>query len=834
MATDWHPDLLPQNQPALESVGGAQVDRALQNTSGNIQSYSDNIAHHSDAAGRDDQLQQLVYKYPHPPAAPAHPAYAPSSFQQQRAQVKKLRRMNSVGPHSGGARRARSYLKSQKYLEYRARPRRDTGKDGEPVWSDELEDAFQQGKNNSLPGLKYRGVYTNNVLALEANPPMGRRKWSERGKSYGRNELIAEYIYKVTGKRRTRKQVSSHLQVLDTFLKGDPDCKFFQWLQRVSIGLNQEELIKEPIGERLVREQSSDRAGGTPQPPGPRWRSPVPSSYRPQPYHDPLRAVQTYPGELRPPTHFTLGSNVHEPTNSNTVHGLNFDMWVSTPEHANQRDKAFHMYTRLQGEQHRPGAPPMPLESLLGWRTAFPHLASLTSGIDGPLDCDIILLEVNLELMDDFPPSGSRLGIVLDLDFGHPAAGDVSMVGQMENWVCSTYLYENGKSILESHHHISKSSSTKVKSVFESSWWAQRFIHLTQDKREDEHAGLHHAADERTRQYFRSLTAVQELRATPANSQRMSNQFHPNGIDESKRMAILVWKFRQTRPNEVGTTTWKKLLPPPDRGVTNSPRTAAGIDLPPLSLDAIAMHRPAPSNVYQPPAPQPHELLHGNSLPQPHWQIYQQPQENVGNMFNSTNSFDFLSSISRPEDGLGDRPAVTSVLDPFPSLQQPETSQPTGLSSSHDAPVMLNAPDYSLPQSHLTGYGMGHDNHYIHSQHPGVSNVHESSKFLNSILGNGSQPIDDMGHNHASWGPPSTSIAGDVGTNNYTHLQFQPSEPEVPVSRESSHHTSGLEGLVPPDWLEKMVGGVPSDPGMHGAGPDHASSSYNESIVEAV
>lgn len=128
---------------------------------------------------------------------------------------------------------------------------------------------------------------------------------------------------------------------------------------------------------------------------------------------------------------------------------------------------------------------------------------------------------------------------------------------------------------------------------------------------------------------------------------------------------------------------------------------------------------------------------------------------------------------------------------------------------------------------------MGHDSHYIHSQHP-VSNVHESSKFLNSILGNGPQPIDDMGHNHAAWGAPSTSIPDDIGSNNYTHLQFQSSDHEVPVSRESSHQANGLEGLVPPDWLEKMVGGVPGDPGMHGAGPDHANSSYNENIVEAV
>ena len=68
-------------------------------------------------------------------------------MQLSKNQQKKLRRLQSAGPPlptSNGSRK-RSYLKSQKYLEYRARPRRDTGKDGEPVWSDALEDAFQQG-----------------------------------------------------------------------------------------------------------------------------------------------------------------------------------------------------------------------------------------------------------------------------------------------------------------------------------------------------------------------------------------------------------------------------------------------------------------------------------------------------------------------------------------------------------------------------------------------------------------------------------------------------------------------------------------------------------------
>ena len=63
--------------------------------------------------------------------------------------------------------------------------------------------------------------------ALANIEPMGRRKKSQRGRPHGRNELIAEWIFQETGEERSRKQVSSHIQVLNTLLKGIPECRKF-------------------------------------------------------------------------------------------------------------------------------------------------------------------------------------------------------------------------------------------------------------------------------------------------------------------------------------------------------------------------------------------------------------------------------------------------------------------------------------------------------------------------------------------------------------------------------------------------------------------------------
>ncbi|KAK9470412.1 TEA/ATTS domain family-domain-containing protein [Dipodascopsis tothii] len=89
------------------------------------------------------------------------------------------------------------------YNAYLLRQRRENGDESSSIWSKDVEDAFME--------------------AIRKIPKVGRRKITVNGRPCGRNELISDFILRKTGKVRTRKQVSSHIQVLKHLLREDPE-----------------------------------------------------------------------------------------------------------------------------------------------------------------------------------------------------------------------------------------------------------------------------------------------------------------------------------------------------------------------------------------------------------------------------------------------------------------------------------------------------------------------------------------------------------------------------------------------------------------------------------
>ncbi|EMC98932.1 hypothetical protein BAUCODRAFT_41355, partial [Baudoinia panamericana UAMH 10762] len=93
------------------------------------------------------------------------------------------------------------FQKCDGYSKYRQRQHKDDKGSPDQKWPDHLEEAF--------------------FRALVKYPPMGRRKQMHKEKQRGRNELIADHIQELTAESRTRKQVSSHIQVLKPFVESD-------------------------------------------------------------------------------------------------------------------------------------------------------------------------------------------------------------------------------------------------------------------------------------------------------------------------------------------------------------------------------------------------------------------------------------------------------------------------------------------------------------------------------------------------------------------------------------------------------------------------------------
>ena len=148
---DWQMTgiLPPTRSTTPESI--APSGKALQVTSGNSQpSYNleDIKAEEAKAQEGDAQVSLRIPQHHSYPAPPTLRSNVPPISAGQRLEQRRLHRAQ-VALRDGNARLGRRRcFNSRKYIEYRRRTRRDTGEDGQPIWPDELEEAFQEGTSN--------------------------------------------------------------------------------------------------------------------------------------------------------------------------------------------------------------------------------------------------------------------------------------------------------------------------------------------------------------------------------------------------------------------------------------------------------------------------------------------------------------------------------------------------------------------------------------------------------------------------------------------------------------------------------------------------------------
>ncbi|MCJ1479229.1 hypothetical protein MMC13_007914 [Lambiella insularis] len=441
-----------------------------------------------------------------------------------------------------------------RYLQYKNRTRKDRGKDGKEVWPDHLEEAFQ--------------------IALCKVPHIGKRKTmafliNKELKSCGRNELLAKTLQLMTGIKRTRKQISSHIQVLQGLIK-DPKCK------------------SKLYGLTLIKSESSKDAGEAPK--GLQYDNVTgnliitkPSSFSNQ--HNRSTTTGACLLGLPPPTN-TLGSST--PPQHPFMQKIELNMSVFSPEDLHRPEGlACHTYTRIQDEM---GTQARSLEDDDQWRMLYPDLADiLNSGF--PLKSEVILLESSIELMTDYSPPKSSLAIHL--------FADVACTSPDASWRYQTRFYTNGSVsqvcsglLLSDNTQYSVASKTRMNIPLSSSWWVTIFhdfmerrcaIKMSGDARQL------YQHEQQTRQDIGGISVMQEIfvdQNTGINSLDCGPAF------------ILLWKFRQTQASEAATTSWGKLHLPPLRAAAFSP-------MPPTSQPPTSQPPTSQPPTSQPPTSQP-------------------------------------------------------------------------------------------------------------------------------------------------------------------------------------------------------------------------------------
>merc|ERR1712230_316546 len=385
-------------------------------------------------------------------------------------------------------------------------------------WPEVLEDAF-------LDALMYL-------------PKMGRRKFSYEGKPHGRNELIRVYLWLAyleslppgarpdESMRRTRKQVSSHIQVLKGFFKGHPAYgRLFPEKDEPKNGF-QDSFKDDPCLRALSM-------GRLPK-----------NKY--DCYDEPTHTLTSHSSSMKPVLFWLLM------TSSSLSH--------DDRHHDVQEEDLYneglvtHKFSRLSAQRQRAS-----LDTIPSWRQRFPYLQQLYTS--GELDCEIIHMEASLNLLTNQPPEGSELcsRMVLSVP-GRQHDTEWRIVTTLSK---PPELYRDQRSDppLEAQPFAVDVTSindneTRIKVPFPASPWAQAFSCLRniQAKYEEKQAHSFNTGMGSTRparDYVDLISMYQEVQSAAGP--------HSPFV----RRTIIIWTFRQASSSDRNGTFWRYVDPAP-------------------------------------------------------------------------------------------------------------------------------------------------------------------------------------------------------------------------------------------------------------------------------
>ncbi|EGP87880.1 Tec1-like protein [Zymoseptoria tritici IPO323] len=491
--------VLPSNASPLRDADSLHGPRVLQEHSGNRQYHNYSYTEHSQPKYPPSLSTENSYIGHQPLHHEAH------YYQQHPAQR-----------YHGGSRRSRPptreeqdawmrkclkeadvlyarFRASDGYAKYRQRQQREEKPGTEQKWPEHLEVAFFQ--------------------ALAIFPPMGRNKQSHRDKLRGRNELISDYIYQETRVLRTRKQVSSHIQVLKPFTRGDPAITKYFVKQRGH-------------GDHYGGSRSShvDRRHTS--------RYPVNA-----PPHDmcngrfPMPRVDTRDWSS---SHIPLG----------TFEPLSFEMFVQQKfvQDHDKPDIVKRLHTYTASTHH----PCLADEHFRDWPTlgyTYPQLAKMHAR--RPLNCNLVAAQASIALTTDTWKDQENV----ELGISFSCRGQQLPAGAAVT--CLNRFYKDGICFSDSGVpddvvlHETEHGQVEAQVKFGSQFWASSLASLANRLRHgtDPMTGISNTREE-VRRLVDGITATQEIVAHTDHG--------------AETLLVIFWKFRLSSGVQ-GQASWHRL-----------------------------------------------------------------------------------------------------------------------------------------------------------------------------------------------------------------------------------------------------------------------------------